>query len=87
MISELEMMSIFPVHPSFRVLALAEPPAAATGLPGGRGQPWLGPELLTMFLFHSVSPLARTEEAGLIRTLVRRTHTHEWEWLREERRG
>ena len=63
--------SIFPVHPSFRVLALAEPPVV-----GSSGQQWLGPELLTMFLFHSVQPLARAQEGSLITGLVTHTHTH-----------
>ncbi|XP_062313090.1 von Willebrand factor A domain-containing protein 8 [Osmerus eperlanus] len=58
---QLHDRSIFPVHPSFRVLALAEPPVV-----GSSGQQWLGPELLTMFLFHTVQPLARAQESSLI---------------------
>uniref|UniRef100_A0A8D3C1B3 von Willebrand factor A domain-containing protein 8 n=1 Tax=Scophthalmus maximus TaxID=52904 RepID=A0A8D3C1B3_SCOMX len=62
--------SIFPVHPSFRVLALAEPPVVGAGSSSSsRGQQWLGPELLTMFLYHTVTPLARAEEMGLIQGL------------------
>uniref|UniRef100_A0A8C8HF33 AAA+ ATPase domain-containing protein n=1 Tax=Oncorhynchus tshawytscha TaxID=74940 RepID=A0A8C8HF33_ONCTS len=57
--------SIFPVHPSFRVLALAEPPVA-----GSSGQQWLGPELLTMFMFHNIQPLSRTQETSLIQGLT-----------------
>ncbi|PWA13752.1 hypothetical protein CCH79_00017123 [Gambusia affinis] len=66
--------SIFPIHPSFRVLALAEPPvvgaSSSSTSSSSRGQQqWLGPELLTMFLYHSVSPLAKAEETGLIQGL------------------
>lgn len=68
--------SIFPIHPSFRVLALAEPPVVGAAPSGGSSkgqQQWLGPELLTMFLYHTVSPLAKAEEMGLIQGLVRHT--------------
>ncbi|XP_044221449.1 von Willebrand factor A domain-containing protein 8 [Thunnus albacares] len=69
---QLQERSIFPVHPSFRVLALAEPPVvgANTSSSNSRGQQWLGPELLTMFLYHSVTPLAKAEEIGLIQGLT-----------------
>ncbi|XP_014326008.2 von Willebrand factor A domain-containing protein 8 [Xiphophorus maculatus] len=71
---QLQERSIFPIHPSFRVLALAEPPVVGAGsssTSSSRGQQqWLGPELLTMFLYHSVSPLAKAEESGLIQGLV-----------------
>uniref|UniRef100_A0A8D3AHV4 von Willebrand factor A domain-containing protein 8 n=1 Tax=Scophthalmus maximus TaxID=52904 RepID=A0A8D3AHV4_SCOMX len=67
---QLQERSIFPVHPSFRVLALAEPPVVGAGSSSSsRGQQWLGPELLTMFLYHTVTPLARAEEMGLIQGL------------------
>ncbi|MGH0153922.1 UNVERIFIED_CONTAM: hypothetical protein FKN15_027232 [Acipenser sinensis] len=62
---ELQKRSIFPVHPSFRIIALAEPPVA-----GSSTQQWLGPELLTMFLFHSVKPLTVTEETQVIRAMI-----------------
>ncbi|XP_061547312.1 von Willebrand factor A domain-containing protein 8 isoform X2 [Phycodurus eques] len=64
---QLQEKSIFAIHPSFRVLALAEP--SLVGGDGGKGQQWLGPELLTMFLYHTVSPLARAEELDLLRGL------------------
>lgn len=68
--------SIFAIHTSFRVLALAEPPlvgagASTSGSSSTKGQQWLGPELLTMFLYHTVRPLARAEEVNLLQGLVR----------------
>lgn len=68
---QLQERSIFPIHPSFRVLALAEPPVvgASAGSGSSKGQQWLGPELLTMFLYHTVTPLAKAEEMGLIQGL------------------
>ncbi|XP_071782446.1 von Willebrand factor A domain-containing protein 8 [Centroberyx gerrardi] len=73
---QLQERSIFPIHPSFRVLALAEPPvvgastSTSTSTSSSGGQQWLGPELLTMFLYHSVAPLARAEEISLIQGLT-----------------
>uniref|UniRef100_A0A3B4UMV5 von Willebrand factor A domain-containing protein 8 n=1 Tax=Seriola dumerili TaxID=41447 RepID=A0A3B4UMV5_SERDU len=67
---QLQERSIFPIHPSFRVLALAEPPVVGASASSSRGQQWLGPELLTMFLYHTVTPLAKAEEMGLIQGLT-----------------
>ncbi|XP_068185310.1 von Willebrand factor A domain-containing protein 8 [Antennarius striatus] len=68
---QLQERSVLPIHPSFRVLALAEPPAVGVSTSSSsRGQQWLSPELLTMFLYHSVSPLARAEEMSLIQGLM-----------------
>uniref|UniRef100_A0A3Q2E0A9 von Willebrand factor A domain-containing protein 8 n=1 Tax=Cyprinodon variegatus TaxID=28743 RepID=A0A3Q2E0A9_CYPVA len=68
---QMQERSILPIHRAFRVLALAEPPVVGGGSGSSRGQQqWLGPELLTMFLYHTVSPLARAEEAGLIQGLA-----------------
>ncbi|XP_061677938.1 von Willebrand factor A domain-containing protein 8 isoform X2 [Syngnathoides biaculeatus] len=63
---QLQERSVFAIHPSFRVLALAEPPLAGGG---GKGQQWLSPELLPMFLYHTVGPLGRAEELDLLRGL------------------
>lgn len=58
--------SIFPVHPSFRIIALAEPPVI-----GSTTQQWLGPEFLTMFFFHYMKPLVKNEEIQVIKEMVR----------------
>lgn len=58
--------SIFPIHPSFRIIALAEPPVV-----GSTTQQWLGPEFLTMFLFHHMKPLVKSEEIQVIKEMVR----------------
>ncbi|XP_030056405.1 von Willebrand factor A domain-containing protein 8 [Microcaecilia unicolor] len=61
----LQKRSIFPIHPSFRIISLAEPPVI-----GSSTQQWLGPELLTMFLFHNVKPLTLNEEIQVIKGMI-----------------
>ncbi|XP_019792046.2 von Willebrand factor A domain-containing protein 8 isoform X1 [Tursiops truncatus] len=62
---QLQKRSIFPVHPSFRIIALAEPPVT-----GSTAQQWLGPEFLTMFFFHYMKPLVKSEEIQVIKEMV-----------------
>ncbi|KAM8786530.1 von Willebrand factor A domain-containing protein 8 [Rhynchonycteris naso] len=62
---QLQKRSIFPVHPSFRIIALAEPPVV-----GSTTQQWLGPEFLTMFFFHYMKPLVKSEEIQVIKEMV-----------------
>ncbi|XP_006837671.1 PREDICTED: von Willebrand factor A domain-containing protein 8-like [Chrysochloris asiatica] len=62
---ELQERSIFPIHPSFRIIALAEPPVI-----GSTTQQWLGPEFLTMFFFHHMKPLVKSEEIQVIKEMV-----------------
>ncbi|XP_064349192.1 von Willebrand factor A domain-containing protein 8 isoform X3 [Camelus dromedarius] len=62
---QLRKRSIFPVHPSFRIIALAEPPVV-----GSTTQQWLGPEFLTMFFFHYMKPLVKSEEMQVIKEMV-----------------
>lgn len=62
--------SILRIHPSFRVLALAEPPIAGASTNSKNSQQWLNAELLPMFLYHTVTPLAKAEEMDLILGLV-----------------
>ncbi|XP_029645766.1 von Willebrand factor A domain-containing protein 8 [Octopus sinensis] len=63
--TELSESGILPIHPSFRIIALAEPPVI-----GSTKQQWLSPELLSMFLFHRIRPLALIEEELVLKTLV-----------------
>jgi von Willebrand factor A domain-containing protein 8 len=53
---------IFRIKENFRIIALAEPPNL-TG--SGKGQ-WLTPEVLSMFLFHSMRPLSQEEEIAVL---------------------
>ncbi|XP_044304134.1 von Willebrand factor A domain-containing protein 8 isoform X2 [Varanus komodoensis] len=62
---KLQQRSIFPIHPSFRIVALAEPPVI-----GSATQQWLGAELLTLFVFHHVKPLNKKEEIKVITETV-----------------
>ncbi|KAG8137768.1 hypothetical protein E2320_004973, partial [Naja naja] len=48
-----------------RVIALAEPPSV-----GSTTQQWLGPELLTLFLFHYMKPLSKNEEIKVIKEMA-----------------
>lgn len=67
---QLQERSIFPIHPSFRILALAEPPVVGANGSNSKGQQWLGPELLTMFLYHTVTPMSKAEEMELVEGLA-----------------
>ncbi|CAG5132917.1 unnamed protein product, partial [Candidula unifasciata] len=62
---DLESRNILPIHPSFRIIALSEPPVV-----GSTKQQWLTPEMLTMFLYHGMRPLSRSEEMDVISRLV-----------------
>ncbi|KFO27883.1 Putative protein KIAA0564, partial [Fukomys damarensis] len=62
---QLQERSIFPIHSSFRIIALAEPPVI-----GSTAQQWLGPEFLTMFFFHYMKPLVKSEEIQVIKEMV-----------------
>ncbi|XP_050802815.1 von Willebrand factor A domain-containing protein 8 isoform X5 [Gopherus flavomarginatus] len=62
---ELQQRSIFPIHSSFRIVALAEPPVI-----GSSTKQWLGPEFLTLFLFHNVKSFTRNEEIQVIKEMI-----------------
>ncbi|XP_059683052.1 von Willebrand factor A domain-containing protein 8 [Gavia stellata] len=62
---KLQERSIFPIHPSFRIVVLAEPPVI-----GSSTQQWLGPEFLTLFLFHNVRSLSKSEEIQVIKDMI-----------------
>lgn len=46
-------------------MVLAEPPVI-----GSSTQQWLGPEFLTLFLFHNIRSLSKSEEIQVIKEMV-----------------
>ena len=46
---------ILPIAKNFRIAALAEPPVVG----GSSKEQWLTPEILSMFLFHTMRPLSK----------------------------
>lgn len=66
-VEELNSKGIFRVHPGFRIVALAEPPKLDTSN-------WLSPEVLSVFLFHSVKSLNKTDEVKIISELYGSIH-------------
>eukprot|EP00057_Strongylocentrotus_purpuratus_P027672 XP_011682146.1 PREDICTED: von Willebrand factor A domain-containing protein 8 [Strongylocentrotus purpuratus] len=63
--AELAEKLIMRIHPSFRIIALAEPPQV-----GSSSQQWLNPELLTLFMYHHIKPLSMAEEMTVIQGMV-----------------
>ncbi|CAD5122119.1 DgyrCDS10568 [Dimorphilus gyrociliatus] len=61
---ELANRNVFPIHPSFRIVALSEPPSSANQ------QNWLTSEMLTMFLYHTMDGLTKFDEQHIINKLV-----------------
>ncbi|XP_059607607.1 von Willebrand factor A domain-containing protein 8 [Phlebotomus argentipes] len=59
----LEAKGVLRIHPSFRIVALAEPPVLDTGAN------WLTPEMLSLFTFHEVRNLSQKEEIHIINSL------------------
>ncbi|CAH0692016.1 unnamed protein product [Spodoptera exigua] len=62
-VEQLEKNGVKKIHPAFRIVALAEPPVL------GRGQQWLSPEILSLFIFHEMRNLSKTEEIFIINSL------------------
>lgn len=62
---DMAVKGVHRIHPSFRIVALAEPPAIGQA----QGQ-WLTPEALTLFLYHTMRPLKPRETVDLIQKLV-----------------
>jgi hypothetical protein len=57
---------VYRIHPSFRIVGLAEPPQ----INSSQNQ-WLNSELLPLFLYHHIEPLKKSEEAEIIFKMVR----------------
>ncbi|XP_071949792.1 von Willebrand factor A domain-containing protein 8-like [Antedon mediterranea] len=75
--TELKQCGILPIHHSFRIIGLAEPPSIG----GSSGQQWLSSEILTMFLFHQVKPLSFKEEMTVLHGIVPGFHEASLEQL------
>ncbi|XP_033322690.2 von Willebrand factor A domain-containing protein c12.2 [Megalopta genalis] len=60
---DMQNSGVLRIHPSFRIVALAESPLINN--PSGQ---WLNSELLSLFLFHEMRPLAKSEELHIIRS-------------------
>ncbi|XP_026673539.1 von Willebrand factor A domain-containing protein 8 isoform X2 [Ceratina calcarata] len=60
---ELLESGVLRIHPSFRIVALAESPVIKAS-----SKQWLNTELLSLFLFHEMRPLTKSEEAHIIRS-------------------
>lgn len=63
-VEALEENRVYPIHPAFRIVALAEPPSQ-----DGTNN-WLTPEMLSLFMFHEVRNLSKNEEEFIITKLV-----------------
>lgn len=64
---DMKSRNLYRIHPSFRVIALAEPPS---GRHKTRQQKWLTSEVLPMFLFHSMRDMSLSEEKAVIEKMV-----------------
>ena len=56
---------MYRIHPSFRLIGLAEPPQ----INSSQNQ-WLNSELLPLFLYHHIEPLEKNEEAEIVFKMV-----------------
>lgn len=63
--SQLMKNGILRIHPSFRIIAIAEPPNNQST----QGN-WITPEVLSLFLFHEMRSLTKEEEHQIITTKV-----------------
>ena len=67
----LEALGILPIHPSFRIIAMARPTGVKSGgAPTGTWRDWLGSEVQSMFRFIMVRPFDAQEQKELLVTLV-----------------
>lgn len=64
---ELNSRGIFKIHPAFRIIALAEQPKLDVSN-------WLTPEILSIFLFHNVNNLNKSDEMKIITEIYGSIH-------------
>lgn len=63
--ADMAASGVLRIDSSFRIIALAESPM----INNSSGQ-WLNSELLSLFLFHEMRPLSKSEELHIIRSKV-----------------
>lgn len=66
-VEELELKRVFPIHPSFRIMALAR--AGTSGQSDTKAGSWLSAEILSMFHFIVVDTLPSHEEQQVLTAL------------------
>lgn len=66
-VEELENKKLIPIHPSFRIIALAR--ASGSGQNDGKAGAWLTAEILSMFHFIVVDSLPSNEEQEVLKIL------------------
>ena len=62
---EMAARGVLPIHPAFRLVALAEPPTVGQA----KGQ-WMTAEILSMFLFHDMRSLSQAEETQVVTSVA-----------------
>jgi len=65
---EMRKQSVYRIHPSFRIIALAEPPKQ--GVSSSNANKWLDSELLTLFMYHHMPPLSHHQELKVLNGMV-----------------
>ncbi|GBG25911.1 von Willebrand factor A domain-containing protein 8 [Hondaea fermentalgiana] len=80
--AELEAQGVLPIHPAFRIIALARPTGVkGGGSPTGTWRDWLGSEVQSMFSFVFVDPVEPEEQKFILRTLAPRVPVTELDHL------
>ncbi|CAG9772643.1 unnamed protein product [Ceutorhynchus assimilis] len=58
---DLTKSGIYPIHPDFRIVTVGEPPN-----PQSKEGNWISPEMLSLFVFHDLRTLSKSEEMHVI---------------------
>ena len=64
-VEDMASRGVMPIHPAFRLVALAEPPTIGQA----KGQ-WMSAEILSMFVFHDMRPLSQLEETQVVTSVA-----------------
>ena len=64
-VEDMSSRGVLPIHPAFRLVALAEPPTIGQA----KGQ-WMTAEILSMFVFHDMRPLSQSEETQVVTSVA-----------------